>query len=143
MVAGQALDFQAVGQDVGPPELEKMHGLKTGALIKASVLMGALSHRLTSASQLAALADYGSNIGLAFQVQDDILDESGDTQTLGKPQGSDRQQNKPTYVTLLGLDAARDKASKLAKLAIDALDGFPGEADRLRELASYIVTRVH
>ncbi len=143
MVAGQALDFQAVGQDVDPLALEKMHNLKTGALIKASVLMGGLSHSETSDSQLAALTEYAANIGLAFQVQDDILDETGDTQTLGKPQGSDRQQNKPTYVTLLGLDAARDKASVLANQAIAALDGFPSQADHLRGLASYIVNRVH
>lgn len=143
MVAGQALDFEATGQDVGPLELEKMHNLKTGALIEASVLMGALSYTETDESQLAALSEYASGIGLAFQVQDDILDETGDTQTLGKPQGSDRLQNKPTYVTLLGLSAARDKASELATQAIRALDGFSAQADHLRGLASYIVNRVH
>ena len=120
-----------------------MHNLKTGALIKASVLMGGLSYPETGESQLAALSEYASNIGLAFQIQDDILDETGDTQTLGKPQGSDRLQNKPTYVTLLGLNAARDKASELAKQAIGALNGFSSSADHLRGLASYIVNRVH
>ena len=86
---------------------------------------------------------YGANIGLAFQVQDDILDETGDTSTLGKPQGSDRELNKPTYVSLLGLDAARNKANELAHAAIEALNGFSTQADPLRELPSYVVKRPH
>lgn len=143
MVAGQSLDFEAVGQQPQLGELETMHRLKTGALIRVSVLLGGLSYAEISESQLAALDSYGANIGLAFQVQDDILDEVGDTATLGKPQGSDRDLNKPTYVSLLGLDAARQKAAELASLAIEDLAGFSSRADPLRELASYIVSRLH
>jgi len=143
MVAGQSLDFEAVGRDLQLAELETIHRLKTGALIKASVLLGGLSHAPCSEQQLTALAGYAANIGLAFQVQDDILDETEDTQTLGKPHGSDRSLNKPTYVSLLGINAARDKALELSEQAIHALAAFPGRADPLRELAGYIVSRLH
>jgi geranylgeranyl diphosphate synthase type II len=143
MVAGQSLDFEAVGRDLQLAELETIHRLKTGALIKASVLLGGLSHAPCNEQQLTALADYADNIGLAFQVQDDILDETGDTQTLGKPHGSDRSLNKPTYVSLLGIDAARDKAIELSEQAIQALAEFSRRADPLRELARYIVSRLH
>lgn len=143
MVGGQSLDFEAVGKQLSVAELETLHNLKTGALIRASVLLGGLSHSGSSASQLDCLGQYAHNIGLAFQVQDDILDVISDTSTLGKPQGSDRLQNKPTYVSLLGLDCARARATELANHAIGALDDFSDTADRLRELASYIVQRVH
>lgn len=143
MVGGQALDFEAVGKALTLAELETMHKLKTGALIRASVLLGGLSHAGTTPAQLQALEEYALNIGLAFQVRDDILDETSDTVTLGKPQGSDRKSNKPTYVSLLGVDAAKAKATKLAERAVAALADFPREADRLRELASYIVSRLH
>ena len=143
MVGGQSLDFEAVGKTLTLAELETMHSLKTGALIRASVLMGGLSHAATDAGQLQALEQYANNIGLAFQVRDDILDETSDTKTLGKPQGSDRASNKPTYVTLLGVDGARAKASELSEQAIAALDQFPTAADHLRNLASYIVGRLH
>lgn len=143
MVGGQALDFEAVGQSPSLNELETMHQLKTGALIRASVLLGGLSHAAASEAQLQALANYAHNIGLAFQVRDDILDETSDTQTLGKPQGSDRASNKPTYVTLLGVDGARDKALSLANDAIAALADFSDTADHLRNLATYIVGRLN
>lgn len=143
MVGGQSLDYEAVGTELNLEQLEKMHNLKTAALIKCSVLLGGLSHAQVTDSQLAALEKYAANIGLAFQVQDDILDETGDTKTLGKPQGSDRELNKPTYVSLLGLDGARSKASDLADDAIEALSEFSGEADSLRELAGYVVKRLH
>jgi geranylgeranyl diphosphate synthase type II len=143
MVAGQFLDFEAVGTDLQLAQLETMHSLKTGALIKASVLLGGLSHVASSEQQLSALADYAANIGLAFQVQDDILDEIGDTQTLGKPGGSDRLLNKPTYVSLLGIEAARDRALQLSQQAIAALSDFSSSADLLRQLALYIVSRLH
>lgn len=143
MVGGQSLDFEAMGKTLTLAELETMHRLKTGALIRASVLLGGLSHAHTSPEQLQALELYAANIGLAFQVRDDILDETSDTQTLGKPQGSDRASNKPTYVTLLGVEAARDKATALAQAAIAALAGFPESANHLRALASYIVSRLH
>ena len=143
MVGGQTLDFEAVGKSLTLAELETMHKLKTGALIRASVLLGGLSHPATTAAQLQALENYAGCIGLAFQVRDDILDETSDTQTLGKPQGSDRASNKPTYVTLLGVEGARDKAAALSQEAIAALSEFPACADHLRALAAYIVSRLH
>lgn len=143
MVGGQALDSDAVGKQLSLAQLETMHKLKTGALIRASVLLGGLSYADTDTSQLDALSQYAHNIGLAFQVQDDILDVTSDTSTLGKPQGSDWAQNKPTYVSLLGLDSARARAKELASHAVDALADFSANANRLRELASYIVQRVH
>lgn len=143
MVGGQSLDYEAVGTELSLEQLEQMHNLKTAALIKCSVLLGGMSHAQVTDSQLAALEQYATNLGLAFQVQDDILDETSDTKTLGKPQGSDRELNKPTYVSLLGLDGARNKAGELAHAAIEALNEFSGQADPLRELASYVVKRLH
>jgi len=143
MVGGQSLDFEAVDRQLSLAQLEAMHQLKTGALIRASVLLGGLSHADSDAFQLDALGRYAHNIGLAFQVQDDILDVTSDTRTLGKPQGSDQSQNKPTYVSLLGLDSARTRAEELASHAVDALADFDDSAKWLRELASYIVQRVH
>ncbi|MEX0617385.1 MAG: farnesyl diphosphate synthase [Pseudohongiellaceae bacterium] len=143
MASGQALDFEAVGASVAVKELEAMHTLKTGALISASVQLGALSAPEVSKAQFSALSDYARHIGLAFQVQDDILDVTADTDTLGKPQGSDHMNNKPTYISLLGLEQAQAKATSLAEAAIDALRGFPGSADPLRRLAQFIVSRAH
>jgi len=143
MVGGQALDFEAVGTSPSMQALETMHLLKTGALIRASVMLGGLSHAATQPAQLLALERYAEKVGLAFQVRDDILDEISDTKTLGKPQGSDRASNKPTYVTLLGIDGARDKATTLAQEAIASLVDFPPAADHLRALASYIVSRLN
>jgi len=143
MVGGQSLDFEAVGENITLQQLEAMHNLKTGALISCAVLLGGMSHNQTDDAQIAALSEYAKNIGLAFQVQDDILDEVSDTATLGKPQGSDREQNKPTYVSLLGLEAAKELTSELSGKAIAALEEFPESANQLRELASYIVKRLH
>ncbi len=143
MVGGQSLDFEAVGTNLTLSQLEQMHKLKTGALISCAVLLGGMSNDQLGDAQVTALSDYASYIGLAFQVQDDILDEISDTITLGKPQGSDRKQNKPTYVTLLGLDAAKELASELSNKAIHALDDFPERADQLRKLAAYVVSRPH
>ena len=143
MVGGQALDFQAVGEAQTLEQLEKMHSLKTGALIRAAVRLGALSHDQCSAEALASLDDYAAKLGLAFQVRDDILDEISDTATLGKPQGSDSEANKPTYLSLLGLDAARTKAEELAGEAIKALENFDEKAEPLRRLADYIVERLN
>lgn len=143
MVGGQALDFEAVGNLQTLEQLERMHSLKTGALIRAAVRLGGLSHAQTSAEQLAQLDRYAAKLGLAFQVRDDILDEISDTATLGKPQGSDSGANKPTYLSLLGLDAARAKAEELAAEATAALDGFGENAEPLRQLAGFIVARLH
>ena len=143
MTAGQTLDLEASGTRVELNELETLHRLKTGSLIKASVRMGALCNPQCSEAQLCALEQYADNIGLAFQVQDDILDEIGDTDTLGKPQGSDRAQTKPTYVSLLGLGNAKTKAAELANNAILAIEGISTSANSLRDLANYIVNRIH
>lgn len=143
MVGGQSLDFEAVGLKLDIQQLEKMHSLKTGALIRCAVLLGGMSCESTSEAQMDALAAYADHIGLAFQVQDDILDVIGDTSQLGKPQGSDSDKNKPTYVSLLGLDEAKALANTLSDKAIAALQGFPASADPLRELAAYVVSRLH
>ena len=142
MVLGQAIDLAAVDQQLSLQQLETMHRHKTGALIRASVAMGALMAGASDA-QLAALDQYAAAIGLAFQVQDDILDVTADTHTLGKQQGADIARNKPTYVSLLGLEAARSKARDLHQQAQDALAGLGTSAERLRQLASYIVERGH
>lgn len=144
MVAGQTLDFEAsAGASLSVRELETMHRLKTGALIKAGVLSGAMSHPQANAAQLHALETYADCIGLAFQVRDDILDVESDTWTLGKPQGSDRGADKPTYVSLLGLEAAKTRAAELVRQAQESLRNFSGDADHLREIADYIVNRSH
>lgn len=140
MVLGQAIDLAAVDHQLDLAQLETMHRHKTGALIRASVAMGASSAGADD-DQLTALDDYAATIGLAFQVQDDILDVTSDTATLGKQQGADIARNKPTYVSLLGLDAAKAKATELHRQALDALNGFGESAAPLRQLASYIVQR--
>jgi farnesyl diphosphate synthase/geranylgeranyl diphosphate synthase type II len=140
MVLGQAIDLAAVDHELDLAQLELMHNRKTGALIRAAVAMGALAAGAT-ASQLAALDNYATAIGLAFQVQDDILDVTADTATLGKQQGADIARNKPTYVSLLGLETATQKAQELHHHAQQALLGFGQNAVQLRELARYIVER--
>lgn len=140
MVLGQAIDLAAVDHQLDLAQLETMHSHKTGALIRASVAMGAIAAGADE-TQLAALDKYAAAIGLAFQVQDDILDVTGDTATIGKQQGADIARNKPTYVSLLGLDAAKAKATELHRQALDALHSFGANAAQLRQLASYIVER--
>jgi geranylgeranyl pyrophosphate synthase len=141
MVAGQAIDIAAVNGTPTLEELEHMHRQKTGAMIVASITMGALSTGNKTEQQLASLASYGEAIGLAFQVQDDILDVTANTSILGKQQGADQAMNKPTYTSLLGLDGAREKATQLQKNALDALSDFDQHADQLRAIADYIVNR--
>jgi geranylgeranyl pyrophosphate synthase len=140
MVGGQYIDITSTGRDLTLQQLQAMHALKTGALIRTSLAMGGIAAGADEA-QLAALDEYGSHIGLAFQVVDDILDVEGDTATLGKTQGKDGEANKPTYVKLLGLDGARAEARSLLQAALAALDGFGGSADHLRDLARYMVER--
>lgn len=140
MVLGQALDLAAVDRQLSLAQLETMHRHKTGALIRASVTMGATACGATPA-QLTALDTYAAAVGLAFQVQDDILDVTADTVTLGKQQGADIARNKPTYVSLLGLDAARHKAWDLHQQALAALRDFDDHAEPLRLLSAYIVER--
>jgi geranylgeranyl pyrophosphate synthase len=142
MVLGQAIDLAAVDKQLTLDQLETMHRHKTGALIRASVAMGATAAGATAA-QLAALDTYASAIGLAFQVQDDILDVTTDTQTLGKQQGADIARNKPTYVSLLGLEGARAKAHELHRNALAALEIFDETATPLRQIATYIIDRIN
>ncbi len=142
MAGGQAIDLQHVGQPMSLDQLETMHRMKTGALLRASIRMGALCGSIDEAG-LAALDRYAAAIGLAFQVVDDILDVTADTATLGKTAGKDAEQHKPTYVSLLGLEAARELAARLRDDARKALDGFGARAARLADLADLIVLRTH
>ncbi|HET7730593.1 MAG TPA: polyprenyl synthetase family protein, partial [Usitatibacter sp.] len=141
MAGGQAIDLDAVGKSITLPELEYMHILKTGALIRASVLLGAHCGEALDAAHLDRLDRYGKCVGLAFQVIDDILDEEGDASTLGKTAGKDREAGKPTYTSLMGLPDARRFAGTLLHDAHEALSAFDARADRLRELADFIVRR--
>jgi farnesyl diphosphate synthase len=140
MAGGQAIDLASVGKQLTLPELEQMHIYKTGALIRASILLGAHCGNLTQA-QLDKLDRYGKCIGLAFQVVDDVLDNEADTATLGKTAGKDADNDKPTYVTLLGVQAAKQMAAELHSDALEALVEFGAGAQRLRELADFIVMR--
>ncbi len=141
MAGGQAIDLAAVGRTLTLPELENMHIHKTGALIRASVLLGAHCGRPLGEAGLASLDRYAKCVGLAFQVVDDILDEEGDAATLGKTAGKDRDAGKPTYTSLLGVPQARRFAGELLGEAHEALAGFGAPAARLRELADFIVSR--
>ncbi|EKZ96840.1 MULTISPECIES: polyprenyl synthetase family protein [Cupriavidus] len=140
MCGGQAIDLQNVGKAMTREALEGMHRMKTGALLRASVRMGALCGNIDQAG-LVALDRYAAAVGLAFQVVDDILDVTADTATLGKTAGKDAANDKPTYVSLLGLDAARELAAQLRTDAHEALEGFGARAGRLAELADLIVLR--
>lgn len=142
MAGGQAFDLAAVGVALDEAALERMHRYKTGALIEASVLMGAISAGVDRPDTLAALSDYGWKLGLAFQIQDDILDIEGETAIIGKPQGSDARQHKPTYPAIIGLSASRQKAHALAHAAVDALAAVPCRREVLVELARFTVERV-
>ena len=141
MAGGQAIDLASVGKELNITELENMHIHKTGALIRASVELGALSQPGIDPGSFDKVSHYAKCIGLAFQIQDDILDIESDTETLGKPQGSDMQRNKPTYPNLLGLDGAKDAAKQLHEEAISSLSDFDEKADPLRWIADYIVQR--
>jgi farnesyl diphosphate synthase len=141
MAGGQAIDLNSVGKQLNIAELENMHIHKTGALIRASCELGALSLQDVEQSHFESISHYAKCIGLAFQIKDDILDSECDTETLGKPQGSDMARNKPTYPNLLGLDGAKQAAQDLFKEALDSLREFDNKADTLRDIASYIVQR--
>ena len=143
MVGGQAIDLGSVGVKLDQQALEYMHRHKTGALIEASVRLGALASARAEQPELDALQVYAQAIGLAFQVQDDILDVESDTATLGKRQGADIARDKPTYPALLGLEAAKAYAIELRDQALAAVQGFGDNAEPLRALARYIVERRH
>jgi farnesyl diphosphate synthase len=141
MCGGQAIDLASVGIALSLPELEQMHRLKTGALLRASVLLGAMSGKRLEAQEIAALDAYASAVGLAFQVVDDVLDATADSATLGKTAGKDAADNKPTYVSLLGLEASRQLANKLCQDAHQALHSFGESAQYLHDIADLIVQR--
>ena len=138
MAGGQGIDLASVGKTLSQAELETMHQMKTGALIQASILLGAIGANDT---QLLAIRDFANAVGLAFQVVDDILDVEADSDTLGKTAGKDADSNKPTYVSILGLGAAKQHAKTLYDQAISALAPLGSKAQRLRELTGIITQR--
>ena len=143
MVTGQAIDLAATGQALNLDQLKTMHNHKTGALIEAAVLMGAMATGAASQQQLDALKSFAQNIGLAFQIQDDILDVESSTEQLGKQQGSDVANGKSTYTSILGLEQARSQAAELYQHSIASLAIFDERAEPLRQLASFIVKRAY
>lgn len=141
MAGGQAIDLANVGKQMVQADLEQMHSLKTGALIRAAVLLGATACPDLSDAELSVLDAYAAKLGLAFQVIDDVLDCEADTATLGKTAGKDADNDKPTYVKLMGLEAARSYAHKLVAEAVALLEPFGDKALRLRQLAEFAVAR--
>jgi len=143
MAGGQAIDLNSVGKTLNITELETMHIHKTGALIRTCIQFSALSSNTLRKDRFNALDTYAKCIGLSFQVQDDILDVISDTETLGKPQGSDRERNKPTFPSIIGLSASREKALELHHSALESLSIFGEEAEILRYISAWFVERTH
>lgn len=141
MVAGQALDLESVGTELDHAALQAMHQLKTGALISASVELGALSGGPIDSAQRNALLAFSHAIGLGFQIRDDILDVEGSTAVLGKQQGSDQEQQKPTYTSMLGMQGAHDAANQALEQALESIAPFGDSAATLRELANFMISR--
>jgi farnesyl diphosphate synthase len=141
MAGGQAIDLASVGKELNVVELENMHIHKTGALIRASVKLAALSSNNVDLELMDKLDHYAKCIGLAFQIRDDILDVESDTETLGKVQGADAARNKPTYPSLIGVVKAKDMARDLVEQALQSLTPLGKEADFLRDIARYIIER--
>ena len=141
MVTGQAIDLASTGKQLSAEELTYMHNHKTGALIEASVVMGAIATDQASSDQLQALRQFSRAIGLAFQIQDDILDVESSTEALGKSQGSDSANNKATYTSILGIEKARSEAERLYQQSLEALSPFGDQAQSLGVLAKFIVHR--
>jgi farnesyl diphosphate synthase len=137
-MAFEGIDLASVGKTLSQAELQTMHQMKTGALIQASILLGAIG---ANDAQLLAIRNFANAVGLAFQVVDDILDVEADSDTLGKTAGKDADSNKPTYVSILGLSAAKQHAKMLYEQAISALAPLGSKAQRLRELAGFITQR--
>jgi geranylgeranyl pyrophosphate synthase len=141
MAGGQAIDLASVGRTLGASDVENMHRRKTGALIQCSVLLGATAAGLQAGAKLDALTRFGADIGLAFQIQDDILDIEGETAVIGKSAGADVARNKPTYPSTIGLPAARTRAQELCDGAIAALAPLGPGASALADLARFVVHR--
>ncbi len=142
MAGGQAFDLDAVGKKLSPAELERMHAYKTGALIRAAVMLGALASGKSDSAALKIIDQIGARIGLAFQIRDDILDIEGATEVIGKRQGADIALDKPTYPSTLGMQASHALAERLRGEAIDLLAAFGAPAESLRDLAHYAVDRL-
>jgi farnesyl diphosphate synthase len=140
MAGGQAIDLESVGKKLDLPGLKQMHAMKTGALLSCAVELGGIAANLNPA-QMAYLEMYSKSLGLAFQIVDDVLDATADSQTLGKTAGKDAAANKPTYVTLMGLDYAQKQAKELQEAAIASLDCFGASAQALKDLALLVVNR--
>ena len=143
MVGGQALDLAATGGQLTVNDLERMHRRKTGAMIEASVMLGALAADCRNESILAAIHSFGGAVGLAFQVKDDLLDDEGQTEVMGKPQGSDLGSNKPTYSSLLGRERAHRMLEELHRQALTSLEAIPDDPQLLRDLAEFVIQRDH
>ncbi len=140
MAGGQAIDLESVGKKLDLAGLKQMHAMKTGALLSCAVQLGGIAAEL-NATQMAHLQNYSQALGLAFQIVDDVLDATADSQTLGKTAGKDAINDKPTYVTLMGLDYAQKTAQELQETAIASLDSFGNKAQALKDLAFLVVNR--
>lgn len=140
MAGGQAIDLESVGKKLDLAGLKQMHAMKTGALLSCSVQMGGIAAKLHS-TQMQHLQNYAQALGLAFQIVDDVLDATADSQTLGKTAGKDAANDKPTYVTLMGLDYAKTAAKDLQETAIASLESFGAKAQALKDLALLVVNR--
>ena len=140
MAGGQAIDLESVGKKLDLAGLKQMHAMKTGALLSCAVELGGIAAHLNPA-QMAQLQKYSTALGLAFQIVDDVLDATADSQTLGKTAGKDAAANKPTYVTLMGLVYAQQQAKELQETAISSLADFSSKADALKDLALLVVNR--
>ena len=141
LCGGQMIDLQAVGQHLELNQLEQMHSLKTGALIEASLLLGAQASGHSEPTDIDQLKQFARKLGLAFQVKDDILDAESDAVTLGKQTGADAERNKPTYVSFLGLAGAKSKLETLEQEALDQLGHLDWPTDMLADLTRYVVNR--
>ncbi len=141
MAGGQAIDLEAIGKTLDAGAIERMHRRKTGALIQASVELGAITAGLAHTPAYRALKAFGADIGLAFQIQDDILDVTGETSIIGKKKGADAALGKPTYPSVFGLEAARGIAVQHRDQALAALESLGAAALQLRQLAYYVVDR--
>jgi farnesyl diphosphate synthase len=140
MAGGQAIDLESVGKKLDLAGLKQMHAMKTGALLSCSVQLGGIAAQLHP-SQMQHLANYSEALGLAFQIVDDVLDVTADSQTLGKTAGKDAANDKPTYVTLMGLDYAKQAAKDLQETALASLESFGAKAQTLKDLALLVVNR--
>lgn len=143
MVGGQMLDINATNKEISLVQLEKMHRLKTGALIKASTMLGALCSQTCQPNELKTIQEYAKKIGLAFQIVDDILDETADTNTLGKQTGADKALGKSTYISHLGIENSRREAQKLINDALQLLEQLSDNTALLEELAELVVKRIN